>query len=212
MSSPKRRIETDVMKLLMSDYNVKLVNDNMQEFFVIFDGPKETPYEGGKWKIHVELPDQYPYKSPSIGFQNKIFHPNIDENSGTVCLDVINQTWSPMFDMFNIFDTFLPQLLCYPNAADPLNSDASSLYTRDQDSYLRKVKDYVIRYASATKENGLLMHSEDEDDDDEDDEAEDEDAEDEEDEGNEDNEEDDLSSLDGSEDDDDDDDLQGMDL
>ena len=29
-SSPKRRIETDVMKLLMSDYDVQLVNDNMQ--------------------------------------------------------------------------------------------------------------------------------------------------------------------------------------
>lgn len=30
VSSPKRRIETDVMKLLMSDYDVQLVNDNMQ--------------------------------------------------------------------------------------------------------------------------------------------------------------------------------------
>ncbi|KAF5007302.1 hypothetical protein F66182_15747, partial [Fusarium sp. NRRL 66182] len=28
MSSPKRRIEADVMKMLMSDYEVTLVNDN----------------------------------------------------------------------------------------------------------------------------------------------------------------------------------------
>lgn len=28
-----------------------------------------------------------------------MYHPNIDEISGSVCLDVINQTWSPMFGM-----------------------------------------------------------------------------------------------------------------
>ncbi|UZJ56934.1 hypothetical protein CBS101457_006254 [Exobasidium rhododendri] len=147
-SSPKRRIETDMMKLLMSDHEVTLVNDSMQEFFVRFHGPAETPFAGGVWKIHVELQDQYPYKSPSIGFMNKIFHPNIDELSGSVCLDVINQTWSPMFDMLNIFEVFLPQLLRYPNPQDPLNGEAAALLMREPKNYDTKVKEYVSRYAT----------------------------------------------------------------
>ncbi|KAK9349023.1 ubiquitin-conjugating enzyme type E2 [Lipomyces starkeyi] len=149
MSSPKRRIETDVMKLLMSDYEVTLVNGSMQEFYVRFKGPDETPFQNGLWKVHVELPDQYPYKSPSIGFMNRIFHPNIDELSGSVCLDVINQTWSPMFDMINIFEVFLPQLLRYPNPTDPLNGEAAALLMREPKAYENKVKDYVNKYASA---------------------------------------------------------------
>ncbi|KAJ5467119.1 hypothetical protein N7475_004871 [Penicillium sp. IBT 31633x] len=181
MSSPKRRIETDVMKL-MSDYEVTLVNDNskvhtplgtvlytdfdnlVQEFYVRFKGPEETPFTGGHWKIHVELPDQYPYKSPSIGFVNRIFHPNIDELSGSVCLDVINQTWSPMYDMLNIFEVFLPQLLRYPNPSDPLNGEAAALMMREPKAYEAKVKEYVAKYASkeAVDEAGEDTESEDE--------------------------------------------------
>ncbi|KAI8915379.1 hypothetical protein PhCBS80983_g02783 [Powellomyces hirtus] len=160
MSSPRRRIETDVMKLLMSDYEVTLVNDNMQEFYVRFHGPKDTPFTGGVWKVHVELPDQYPYKSPSIGFMNKIFHPNIDELSGSVCLDVINQTWSPMFDMINIFEVFLPQLLRYPNPTDPLNGEAAALLMREPLSYEGKVKDYVTRYATKEAADAATDESE----------------------------------------------------
>jgi ubiquitin-conjugating enzyme E2 H len=148
MSSPRRRIEQDVMKLMMTDHEVTLVNDNMQEFFVKFRGADETPFKGGCWKVHVELPDQYPYKSPSIGFMNKIFHPNIDELSGSVCLDVINQTWSPMFDLINVIDVFLPQLLMYPNPTDPLNGEAAALLLRDPERYRTKVREYVEKYAS----------------------------------------------------------------
>ena len=60
--------------------------------------------------------------------------------SGSVCLDVINQTWSPMYDMVNIFEVFLPQLLRYPNPTDPLNGEAAALMMREPKGYEAKVK------------------------------------------------------------------------
>jgi len=74
-----KRKERDLTKLLMSDYQVTQNKENSYDFVVQFDGPKGSFYEGGKWEVHVLLPDAYPYRSPSIGFNNKIYHPNVDE-------------------------------------------------------------------------------------------------------------------------------------
>jgi ubiquitin-conjugating enzyme E2 H len=43
-----KRKEKDVTKLMLSDFDVKLVDENsFNEFIVKFDGPQDSPYEGG---------------------------------------------------------------------------------------------------------------------------------------------------------------------
>eukprot|EP00921_Rhytidocystis_pertsovi_P010675 GHVQ01017202.1.p1 GENE.GHVQ01017202.1~~GHVQ01017202.1.p1 ORF type:complete len:202 (+),score=32.17 GHVQ01017202.1:1192-1797(+) len=146
--SPSTRKQCDFTKLMMAGYQLELNNGSTQDFYVTFHGPKQTAYEGGVWKIHVCLPEDYPFASPSIGFMNKVLHPNVDEASGSVCLDVINQTWTPLYSLVNIFDVFLPQLLTYPNPSDPLNNEAASLLMADKVLYEKRINEYVKLYAS----------------------------------------------------------------
>ena len=56
-----------------------------------------------------------------------------------------------MFDMINIFEVFLPQLLRYPNPTDPLNGEAAALLMRDPKTYETKVKGTIFLGCSARR-------------------------------------------------------------
>ena len=67
-----------------------------------------------------------------------------------------------MYDLVNIFETFLPQLLTYPNPVDPLNGDAAALYLHKPEEYKAKVREYVKKYATEealkSQENNRSSH------------------------------------------------------
>lgn len=66
-------------------------------------------------------------------------------------------------ELINIFEIFLPQLLRYPNPADPLNGEAAALLMRDPKAYAKKVESYVERYAQAEDADQAGDGEEDED-------------------------------------------------
>ena len=55
MVQANKRRDKDLMKLLVSEYEVELSHDNSNaEFFVKFLGPTESPYEGVSYQISWE--------------------------------------------------------------------------------------------------------------------------------------------------------------
>ena len=137
------RIKSDIKKLIKGGYKIQYENENNTLFSLLLDGPKESLYDGGKWRIRIHIPEEYPFKSPSVGFVDRILHPNIDYNSGSICLDVLNQTWSPIFNLSHIIETFLPQLLSYPNPDDPMNEEIAILMKDSPEEYMALVKSSV---------------------------------------------------------------------
>ena len=89
--------------------------------------------------ISIIFPNDYPFKSPSIGFLDKIYHPNVDYSSGSICLNVLNQEWQPIYTIKHIVEIFIPQLLTYPNPDDPLNIEAATLYTNNKSQFDKQV-------------------------------------------------------------------------
>ena len=135
--SQKRKM-MDIKALQKSGYLLKMHDDGTLE--CLLKGPDDTPYEGQKLNVNITLPLEYPFRSPSVGFVGKVYHPNVDYNSGTICLNVLNQEWTPVYNLVSIIETLLPQLLTYPNPDDPLNEDAARLLVEDMDEYRKKCK------------------------------------------------------------------------
>jgi ubiquitin-conjugating enzyme (huntingtin interacting protein 2) len=46
-----------------------------------FPGPPDTPYAGGTYTVDIQIPDMYPFKSPVMKFDTKMWHPNISSQT-----------------------------------------------------------------------------------------------------------------------------------
>lgn len=63
-------------------------------------------------------------------------------NDGKICLDILQNQWSPIYDISAIL-TSIQSLLSDPNPASPANAEASQLYDRDRREYNKRVREVV---------------------------------------------------------------------
>jgi ubiquitin-conjugating enzyme E2 H len=147
----RRRIARDIKDLLDNGYKVTSESGDdeykLDSFVTILKGPVDCPYSGSSWQLRFTIPDGFPFSSPSVGFVQRIFHPNVDEESGTICLDALNKAWSPSFTIRHIVETVLPYLLSYPNPDDPLNRDAAHLMKTNKEAFDARVRAHCQTHA-----------------------------------------------------------------
>ena len=102
-------------------------------------GPQGTPYTDGLWKLHLKIPSDYPKSPPKAAFKTKIYHPNVEESTGSVCLDTLKRDWQPKLTLRDILIT-ISCLLINPNPDSALNSEAGKLLQEDFESFARKAR------------------------------------------------------------------------
>ncbi|KAA0173777.1 hypothetical protein FNF27_04725 [Cafeteria roenbergensis] len=114
------------------------------------EGPGDTPYAGGQFRMEVRIPPRYPFEPPIARFLTPVYHPNIDKRSGTICASVLKMPpkgdWQPSMGVGPLLVS-LRSLLSAPNAADGLDAEATSLYRRNRAEFTRTATDWTKRYA-----------------------------------------------------------------
>ena len=143
-----RRLKHELKQLQdIADVVLKasLLEDELMNWEVILLGPSGTPYEGGKFKLHIYFTTDHPFRPPKIKFKTKIFHPNISQ-TGNICIDILKTEWSPALSMSKVLLS-ISSLLNDPNVDDPLVQDIAEMFIKDKKKYMEKAQQWTVQYA-----------------------------------------------------------------
>jgi ubiquitin-protein ligase len=120
---------------------------NLKVWYCVMQGPDDSPYKEGKFNLEIKISDKYPFQAPEIKFTTKVYHPNISDFDGHICLDLLNSQWSPSLTILKTLIS-IRSLLNDPNSKDPLNSDAAYLYDSNKEKFNQMVKKYIKQHAT----------------------------------------------------------------
>lgn len=114
---------------------------------ILIAGPKTTPYEGGVFKLDCKFPEGYPFKAPQIKFETKIYHPNVNKDSGEICQDVYEKDWLPTKRVVQIIQLLISMLLA-PNIDSPIEAAIADEYRNNKTLYNKNAQEWTKKYAN----------------------------------------------------------------
>mmetsp|Transcript_57071 Transcript_57071/g.121269 ORF Transcript_57071/g.121269 Transcript_57071/m.121269 type:complete len:249 (-) Transcript_57071:27-773(-) len=126
------------------------------DLIALIAGPKDSPYEGGVFRLSVSVPMAYPMDPPKMQFQTRIYHPNVGQGHtpGAICLDILRkEAWSPSLTIERTLIS-IASLLADPNPESPMDGEAANLYKKNRKAYDREVQKWVQKYASGKNAGG----------------------------------------------------------
>lgn len=126
--------------------SIGLINDyDVYHWKVSFIGPDKSAYHGGCFRLNIDFPNDYPDECPKVYFTTKIFHPNVNYDTGEVCIESLNN-WNSNRKMAEVLMSIYC-LLINPNPNDPYNQEAAELYKKSISEFYSRVNKDVRAYA-----------------------------------------------------------------
>ncbi|KAL0842496.1 hypothetical protein ABMA28_014590 [Loxostege sticticalis] len=120
---------------------VKLVlrDDDLTDVLAHIDGPADTPYAGGVFRVRLVLGREFPSAPPRAYFLTRIFHPNVSPATGEVCVNTLKRDWKPELGLEHAL-LAVKCLLIAPNPESALNAEAAALLRDRYDDYFARAK------------------------------------------------------------------------
>ena len=119
--------------------------NNIFHWNVSLIGPMDTPYAGGTFILTVDFPDSYPNTKPEVRFTNKIYHLNVSNSNGHICISTLNE-WKPKTPMVDVISAIFA-LFYDQNPNSPYSGEMAREYTTNRAQFDRKAREWTRQYA-----------------------------------------------------------------
>ena len=106
--------------------------NDLFDWTAIIQGPAGSSYEGGAFKLNIKVPENYPHKAPAVVFAVPLYHPNVDQSSGQICLKLLEEIL-----------VAIRELLAKPEPDHAVNVSIAEEYVKNREEFNRKVKEFI---------------------------------------------------------------------
>jgi len=115
---------------------------------ILMDGPDQSVYAGGHFKLVMTLPKDYPFRPPVLNFHTKIYHPNVsNDGKGSMCLGMLKpEEWKPPNKIIAVLN-LTRNLLVEPIVEDAVETSIAEQFKNDPKGFERTARDWVKKYA-----------------------------------------------------------------
>jgi len=146
------RVAKDIQKLVKEKIEgIQMdIDDDLTDIRARIDGPQGTPYENGVFNVRLVLSHDFPTTPPKGFFLTKVFHPNVNIETGEICVDTLKRDWNPNLGIRHVL-LVIRCLLIHPNPESALNEEAGKLllHERDYPEFAQRAQIFTQIYAQS---------------------------------------------------------------
>ncbi|KAF9036677.1 ubiquitin-conjugating enzyme [Panaeolus papilionaceus] len=144
-----RRIQKELKDINLkpiSGLSVEAKDDNLFEWKCSIKANSDSPYKNGTFHFTMILPDNFPFKPPTVTFSTKVYHPGINEE-GAICVPILRDEWKPMTTLSSVL-LIIQDKLNNPSPDDPFEPEIAAILKNDKTKFLATAKEWTKKYAS----------------------------------------------------------------
>jgi len=127
------------------EYQLVPVDKSKGIFQGSFQGPLDSPYEGGQFLLSLKLQVNYPFTPPLIKFFTKIYHPNISKH-GDIGVNILQEDWSPTYGMKHALMSIC-DLLTDPNTEICMEPEIGRQYEAEREEFDKTARLWTQKFA-----------------------------------------------------------------